>query len=114
MASTGAEALTLAGDEPLPTVRVRASAVFSILSSYVRRSEKQARVIGTLVGMVKDGNVVEVIYVSSTTITLFSIESSHLSLFIILLKLIPMPVTFYLLVDLFTFLIDLSYPSIYL
>lgn len=74
MASTGAEALTLAGDEPLPTVRVRASAVFSILSSYVRRNEKQARVIGTLVGMVKDGNIVEVIYFCLIITTFFSID----------------------------------------
>ena len=53
------EALTMAGDEQLPTVKVRASAVFSILSSYIRRNEKQTRVIGTLLGCVKDGNIIE-------------------------------------------------------
>ena len=53
-------ALTLSGDDLLPSVKVRASAVFSILSSYVRRGEKQARVIGTLMGTVNEGNVVEV------------------------------------------------------
>ena len=53
-------ALTLGGDDLLPSVKVRASAVFSILSSYVRRGEKQARVIGTLMGTVNEGNVVEV------------------------------------------------------
>ena len=58
--STGAEALTVSGDESLPVVRVRASVVFSILSNYVRRNEKQERVIGTLLGTVKDGNIVEV------------------------------------------------------
>lgn len=54
------DALTLSGDEQLPIVRVRASAVFSILSSFTRRNDKQARVIGTLLGSVKDGNIIEV------------------------------------------------------
>ena len=54
-------ALTLEGEDSLPIVKVRASAVFSILSNFVRRGEKQARVIGTLVGCVNEGNVVEVI-----------------------------------------------------
>lgn len=53
-------ALTLDGEDLLPTVKVRASAVFSILSNFVRRGEKQARVIGTLMGCVNEGNVVEV------------------------------------------------------
>lgn len=53
-------ALTLEGEDSLPIVKVRASAVFSILSNFVRRGEKQARVIGTLVGCVNEGNVVEI------------------------------------------------------
>lgn len=54
-------ALTLDGEDLLPTVRVRASAIFSILSNFVRRGEKQQRVLGTLVGCVNEGNIVEVI-----------------------------------------------------
>eukprot|EP01041_Mallomonas_annulata_P006786 gene6786-13743_t len=50
------QALTL-DDEVLPTVKVHATAVFGILNSYGRRAEKQSRVIGTLLGFVKDGCV---------------------------------------------------------
>jgi len=57
--SQSQEALCLGGDDNLPTVKVHATAVFGILNSYGRRAEKNARVIGTLLGTVKD-NCVEV------------------------------------------------------
>ena len=55
------EALTL-GDEPLPVVRVHATAIFNILNNFIRRDDRNFRVLGTLLGMVKsnDGNVIEV------------------------------------------------------
>jgi len=49
------EALTL-GDEQLPTVKLHTTAVFSILSSFMRRGEN-ARVMGTLLGIIKEGCV---------------------------------------------------------
>jgi presenilin-like A22 family membrane protease len=64
--SIGAEALTLSGDEQLPTVKVRASAIFSILTNYIRRNEKSARMIGTLVGTIKEGNIIEVFWDANT------------------------------------------------
>jgi translation initiation factor 3 subunit F len=54
------QALALTGEEQFPTVRVRSSVVFAILSNYVRRTEGDSRAIGTLLGNVKDGNVVEI------------------------------------------------------
>jgi len=51
------ETLTLA-DTPLPTIKVHATAVFSILHSFMRRGSYR-RVVGTLLGSVKDG-VVEI------------------------------------------------------
>uniref|UniRef100_A0A7S0RJW6 Eukaryotic translation initiation factor 3 subunit F n=1 Tax=Chlamydomonas leiostraca TaxID=1034604 RepID=A0A7S0RJW6_9CHLO len=41
-------------------VRVHPVALFSICDAYIRRNEKQERVIGTLLGTVVDGNVFEV------------------------------------------------------
>ena len=55
------EAITL-GDEPLPIVKVHATVIFTILNNYIRRDDRQMRVIGTLLGLVQssDGNVIEV------------------------------------------------------
>jgi translation initiation factor 3 subunit F len=47
-------ALTVA-EEALPTVRLHPTAVFSILNSYSRRSDKDSRVIGSLLGTEKNG-----------------------------------------------------------
>ena len=47
------------GDSSLPKVKVHATVVLSMLNSYVRRSPRDSRVIGTLLGEVKeDGSVV--------------------------------------------------------
>jgi hypothetical protein len=50
------EALALS-DSALPKIKVHATVIFSILNSFVRRSTRDARVIGTLLGEVKDGVV---------------------------------------------------------
>eukprot|EP01038_Epipyxis_sp_PR26KG_P007098 gene7098-9685_t len=52
------EALTLS-DAPHPKIRVHPTVIFSILNNYSRRSNRDSRVIGTLLGEVKDG-IVEV------------------------------------------------------
>lgn len=41
-------------------VRLHPVALFTICDAYIRRNEKQERVIGTLLGTVVDGNVFEV------------------------------------------------------
>lgn len=51
------EALALS-DSPLPKIKVHATVIFSILNSFVRRNTRDARVIGTLLGEIKDGVVV--------------------------------------------------------
>jgi hypothetical protein len=43
-------------------VKVTATVVFSILNSHIRRAQRDTRVIGTLLGEVKDG----VVYVSDS------------------------------------------------
>ncbi|CAE7710053.1 TIF3F1, partial [Symbiodinium microadriaticum] len=48
------EALLLS-DEYLPTVKLHATAVFSILNSHIRREDRSSRVIGTLLGFKQDG-----------------------------------------------------------
>lgn len=48
---SGLEALTLR-DAPLPVVRVSATVVLSILNCFARRSVKDTRVIGALLGEV--------------------------------------------------------------
>jgi hypothetical protein len=50
------EALTLKS-ATLPRVKVTATVVFSILNSHIRRAQRDTRVIGTLLGEVKDGVV---------------------------------------------------------
>lgn len=55
-ASRSNEILTL-GDDSLPLVKVHATAAFGILSGFSRRAEKQSRVIGTLLGIIKDGEI---------------------------------------------------------
>lgn len=50
------EALVL-NDEYLPSIRLHATAIFSILNSHSRREEKQTRVIGTLLGYAKEGYI---------------------------------------------------------
>lgn len=52
------EALT-AADQPLPSVKVHPLVITSILNSYMRRIEKEGRIVGMLLGVVRDG-VVEV------------------------------------------------------
>lgn len=54
MLSQAQEALTLLDDRK-PYVRLHATAVFAILSSFSRREDKQARSIGTMLGTTKDG-----------------------------------------------------------
>lgn len=51
------ETLTLA-DSVLPKVRIHPIAIFSILNHFARRTPRDSRVIGTLLGEVKDGVVV--------------------------------------------------------
>eukprot|EP01036_Dinobryon_divergens_P026639 gene26639-35313_t len=51
------QAITLS-DAPLPKLKVRALVIFSILNSYIRRSTREARVIGALLGEIgKDGSI---------------------------------------------------------
>ena len=50
------EALAL-GDTPVTVVKVHPTVVFSILNSFVRREKRDFRVIGTLLGVVKDGQI---------------------------------------------------------
>ena len=50
--------LTLA-DTQFPVVKLHPTAVFEILNTFMRRSDKNQRIIGTLLGSIKD-NVVEV------------------------------------------------------
>ena len=51
------EAIFLVGESTLPTVRLHPMAVVNILNSFVRRSDRQARLIGTLMGIVREGNI---------------------------------------------------------
>ena len=52
------ESLSLS-DVPLGKIQVNATVIFSILNSYSRRTARESRVIGTLLGEVqKDGTVV--------------------------------------------------------
>jgi translation initiation factor 3 subunit F len=53
------EALSLPGEDALPTIKVHPTVVFSILNHFSRRSDLEARVIGTLLGT-KTGNVIEI------------------------------------------------------
>lgn len=50
------EALTLK-DAPLPKIKVHATVICSILHNFMRRTPRDSRVIGTLLGEVKDGVV---------------------------------------------------------
>ena len=52
------EAITL-NDSPLPSVQVSYSVVFNILNAFNRRNSESTRIIGTLLGEVKE-NVVHV------------------------------------------------------
>jgi hypothetical protein len=45
-------------DSLLPRVKVHATVVFSILNSFTRRTPRDSRVVGTLLGEVRDGVVV--------------------------------------------------------
>ena len=49
----------------LPTVKLHPIVVMNILNSYSRRSDKEARVIGTLMGVIKEGNI-EILGVHNT------------------------------------------------
>jgi hypothetical protein len=51
------EALYLNDGSHLPTVKVHPLVVMEILNSYIRRSDRQARVMGTLMGIIREGNV---------------------------------------------------------
>ena len=55
---SGTKTLSL-GFDSKPTIKVHATAIFSILNHFMRRSDGDARVIGTLLGKVEDG-VIEV------------------------------------------------------
>lgn len=46
-------------DSSLPTVQVSLSVVFNILNAYNRRNENSPRIVGTLLGEIKD-NIVNV------------------------------------------------------
>lgn len=52
------------GDTPIPIVKVHPTVVFSILNSFVRREKRDSRVIGTLLGVVKDGQIEVIMSVS--------------------------------------------------
>jgi len=56
---SGLEALSLPGEDALPIIKVHPTVVFSILNHFSRRSDLEARVIGTLLGT-KTGNVIEI------------------------------------------------------
>jgi JAB1/Mov34/MPN/PAD-1 ubiquitin protease len=51
------EAIYLQDSTPLPAVKVHPTAIMSILNSYARRTDQNTRVIGTLMGVVKEGAV---------------------------------------------------------
>ena len=55
---TYSEALSLS-NKPLPALKVSAQVILTILNAHSRRSELDTRVVGTLLGEVKD-NVVNV------------------------------------------------------
>lgn len=55
---TSLESITL-NDSSLPTVQVSLSVVFNILNAYNRRNETSPRIVGTLLGEIKD-NIVNV------------------------------------------------------
>ena len=82
LTSSGVEALTTSDDVSLPIVKVRASVVFAILSSFIRRSDKHARVIGTLLGVVREGNVVEVMVLSVQSLWFYYFIHSFIQTFI--------------------------------
>ncbi len=44
-------------ENALPQIKVQATVIFSILNAYSRRASKDSRLIGTLLGEVKDGIV---------------------------------------------------------
>jgi translation initiation factor 3 subunit F len=56
--SNSLEAISLQ-DSPFPKIKVHATVIFSILNSFVRRAQRDSRIIGTLLGEVneKDGTV---------------------------------------------------------
>ena len=51
------EAISLDEAGALPSIRLHPSVVMNILNSYMRRSDRKARVIGTLMGTVKEGKI---------------------------------------------------------
>ena len=51
------EAIYLAGESALPCVKLHPMAVMNILNSFIRRNDRQARLIGTLMGIVREGNI---------------------------------------------------------
>ena len=53
------DAIITIGNKIVPSVKIHLTAVFSILNTFVRRSERNSRVIGALLGTSKDG-IVEV------------------------------------------------------
>jgi hypothetical protein len=53
------EALSLK-DSALPKVKVHATAIFSILNHFIRRTPREGRVMGTLLGEVKEDGTVEI------------------------------------------------------
>jgi translation initiation factor 3 subunit F len=51
------EAIYLPDTSALPTVKVHPIAVMGILNSYMRRTDRNARIIGTLMGVAREGNI---------------------------------------------------------
>lgn len=42
---------------PRPAVKVHATAVMAILGAYARRDDRNARIMGTLLGVRREGNI---------------------------------------------------------
>jgi proteasome lid subunit RPN8/RPN11 len=59
MSQSQLEALSLK-DSQLPKVKVHATAIFSILNHFIRRTPREGRVMGTLLGEVKEDGTVEI------------------------------------------------------
>ena len=51
------------GDNTLPTIQIHSTVVFDILNSFSRRDDLSNRVVGTLLGSVKD-DCIEVSFMS--------------------------------------------------
>jgi translation initiation factor 3 subunit F len=47
----------MASAAPRPAVKVHATAIMAILGAYARRDDRNARIMGTLLGVRREGNI---------------------------------------------------------